>query len=72
MIELKYLKRGDDSEALAASTLEAAKEQLRGYLGDERLAREHPDVRFTGVALVFRGWELVGAEAIDGAGMSNG
>ena len=72
VIELKYLKRGDDSEALAASTLEAAKEQLRGYLADERLAREHPDVRFTGVALVFRGWELVGAEAVDGAGMSGG
>ena len=64
VVELKYLKRGGDSEALAASTLEAAKEQLRGYLADERLAREHPGVDFVGVALVFRGWELVGAEAI--------
>ena len=64
VVELKYLKRSDDSAALAASTLEAAKEQLRGYLADERLAREHPGVRFTGVGLVFRGWELVGAEAV--------
>ena len=41
-----------------------AKDQLRGYLADERLAVQHPSVRFTGVALVFRGWELVGAEAV--------
>ena len=66
VIELKYLKRGDDSEGLAASTLEAAKEQLRGYLADERLAGENPSVRFTGVGLVFRGWELVAAEAVAG------
>ena len=72
VIELKYLKRGDDSEGLAHSTLEAAKEQLRGYLADERLGREHPGVRFGGVALVFRGWELIRAEAIDGVGMSDG
>ena len=66
VIELKYLNRGDDGEALAHSTLEAAKEQLRGYLADERLVLEHPGVRFTGVALVFRGWELVAAEAVTG------
>ena len=65
VVELKYLKRDDDSETRALSTQEAAKEQLRGYLADERLAREHPGVRFTGVALVFRGWELVNAEAVD-------
>ena len=68
VVELKYLKRGDDSAALAESTLKAAKEQLSGYLADERLAQECPGVRFTGVALVFRGWELIGAEAVDGIG----
>ena len=41
-----------------------AKDQLRGYLADERLAVQHPSVRFTGVALVFRGCELVGTEAV--------
>ena len=66
VIELKYLKRGDDGEALAHAALEQAKDQLRGYLADERLERQHPSVRFTGVALVFRGWELVGAEAVEG------
>ena len=64
VIELKYLTRGDDSEASAKAALDAAKEQLRGYLRDERLARRHPTVRFTGIALVFRGWELVGAEEV--------
>ncbi len=67
VIELKYLKRGRDGDALARSTLGAAKEQLRGYLAEERLARQHPSIRFTGLALVFRGWELVAAEAVDGA-----
>ena len=64
VVELKYLKRGDDSTALVDATLAEAKEQLRGYLADDRLARENPGVRFAGVALVFRGWELVGAEAV--------
>ena len=63
VVELKYLKRTQESEALAQTALDAAKEQLRGYLTDERLARDHPGVHFTGVALVFRGWELVRAEA---------
>ena len=64
VIELKYLKRGDTGEALAQSALDAAKKQLRRYLADERLARQHPTVGFTGIALVFRGWELVGVEAV--------
>ena len=67
VIELKYLKRGDASEALAQSALDAAKDQLRGYLADERLARQHPAVGFTGIALVFRGWELAAAEAVAGS-----
>ena len=72
VVELKYLKRGDDSEALGESTLQAAKEQLRGYLTDERLAREYPDLGFTGVALVFRGWELIRAEAVESVGAQHG
>ena len=64
VIELKYLRRGDAGAALAQSALDAAKDQLRGYLADKRLARQHPSVGFTGIALVFRGWELVGAETV--------
>ena len=63
VVELKYLKRDDSDEELVNSALETAKDQLGRYLADERLARLHPSVRFTGIALVFRGWELVGAEA---------
>ena len=63
VVELKYLKRG--SKASARSALAAAKDQLRGYLADERLTRQHPTVRFTGLALVFSGWELAAAEAVD-------
>ena len=66
VVELKYLKRDQSSDALTSDALETAKTQLRGYLADERLAQQHPSVRFTGVALVFRGWELVGAEAVAG------
>ena len=68
VVELKYLKRDDGSEALTQSALIAAKEQLDGYLADERLARQHPSIQFTGLALVFRGWELVAAEAVAAGG----
>ena len=64
VVELKYLKREQDSEALAGAAVETAKDQLRRYLTDERLARQHPTVQFTGLALVFRGWELAVAEVV--------
>ena len=70
VVELKYLKRSDDGEALARSTLDAAKEQLRGYLADQRLAREYPGVRFCRRCAGVRGWELVGAEAIYGVAVA--
>ena len=63
VVELKYLKRGDGGEELVNSALATAKDQLSRYLADERLARQHPSIRFTGIALVFRGWELVAAES---------
>ena len=66
VVELKYLKRDEDGDALAQSALATAKDQLRRYLADERLARQHPSVRFAGIALVFRGWELVAAEQVNG------
>ena len=65
VVELKYLKRSNDGEAPVQAALEAARDQLGIYLADERLQRLHAAVQFTGLALVFRGWELVAAEAVE-------
>ena len=64
VMEIKYLKRDDADAARSTAALDAATEQLRGYLADDRLAKQYPSVQFTGLALVFRGWELVHSEAI--------
>ena len=62
VIELKYLPRGATQERIAA-TAAAAEQQARRYLGDGQLAQRHPEAEFTGLALVFCGWELVHAAA---------
>ena len=64
VLEVKYLKREDAGDAKQAKALAAATEQLRGYLADGRLAKLYPSVQFTGLALVFCGWELVHSEAM--------
>ena len=42
----------------------AASTQLERYLTDERLARQFPEVRFSGLAVVFHGWEMVFCDAV--------
>jgi hypothetical protein len=65
VIELKYLKRGaTGTEERVAAVAREAQEQLRRYLADERLTRQYPSVRFTGLAIVFHGWELVHSDAV--------
>ena len=60
LIELKYLKRGEDAgEDKVQGLVRGAEEQLRRYLADERLQRAHPTVKFTGLVVVFHGWEMV-------------
>ena len=67
LIELKYLKRSDSAdEARVAAAVGEAASQLRRYLADERLARQYPSVRFTGLAIVFHGWEMVSCDAVAG------
>ncbi|MCY4374787.1 MAG: hypothetical protein OXC31_13520, partial [Spirochaetaceae bacterium] len=51
-------------EAGVAATAGDAKAQLARYLADERLARQFPGVRFTGLVVVFHGWELAYCEAV--------
>ena len=65
VLEIKYLRRDSRSEAGVQEAMDSAKQQLARYLADERLPREHPDAVFTGLALVFRGWELAACEAVD-------
>ncbi len=69
LIELKYLKRSEGGgESRVAAAVGEAAAQLRRYLADERLARQYPGVQFTGLAMVFHGWEMAACEAAgDGA-----
>ena len=66
VIELKYLPR-NAAEAQVAAQAAAAQAQARRYLADRRLARRHPEAAFKGLALVFRGWELVHDAEVRGA-----
>ena len=64
LIEHNYIKRDNPSQATVQAVLEAEK-QLRRYsaAADERLAQAYPSVRFTGLAVVFHGWEMVSCQA---------
>ena len=65
VIELKYLKRGGPaSERRMARAAQEATAKVRRYVADERLARQYPSVRFTGLAVVFHGWQLAHADAV--------
>ena len=64
VIELKYLNRDTGGESRVASTAREAEAQLKQYLADERLARQYPSVDFTGLVVVFHGWEMVHCDAV--------
>ena len=67
LIELKYLKRSEPADqAAVAAAARVAQAQLVRYLADQRLARQFPGVRFTGLIVVFHGWELVFSDAVPG------
>ena len=63
LIELKYLKQGEGDARIAAAVREATA-QLGRYVADERLQRQYPGVRFTGLVVVFRAWEMVACDAV--------
>ena len=62
LIELKYVKREDDEAKLDAALAEA-KTQLKRYLADDYLQAQGPDIAYTGLAVVFHGWELARCES---------
>ena len=65
LIELKYRARSESADqAAVTSVVEEAQTQLLRYLADERLARQFPGVRFTGLIVVFHGWEMVYCDAV--------
>ena len=59
LIELKYIKRGELTEHLLQVKIDEARTQLAQYKQDPKLARVGADVQWTGLVLVFHGWELV-------------
>ena len=63
VVELKYVRPGEGDERAAAAA-QRATAQLRRYLADESLRRQYPTVQFTGLVLVFHGWELIRSEAV--------
>ena len=65
MIELKYLKRNETrDQAGQMGALAEPQRQLRGYLADTTLWRRHPTVQHVGLAVVYRGWEMMACEAV--------
>ena len=64
LLELKYVRR-DEGEAKLEVALTEAMQQLERYLADERLVRQRPEVSYTGLAVVFHGWELARCGAVE-------
>ena len=66
LIELKYRARSESADQAAVdATAAEARAQLTRYLADDRLARQFPGVRFTGLIVVFHGWEMVFCDAVE-------
>ena len=59
LIELKYFKRGEWSEAKQAEKIKEARDQLQQYRGDKRLEKVDGKITWICPILVFHGWELV-------------
>ena len=63
LIELKYVKRKDDKAKLDAALVQATT-QLERYLADDYLRSQGPEISYTGIAVVFHGWELARCQAV--------
>jgi hypothetical protein len=59
LIELKYLRRGEDAPERRAALIADGAAQLRRYLADADLRRRAGSTQLHGLLLVYHGWELV-------------
>ena len=64
LLELKWLKPSA-SDAQVDVLAGEATAQLRRYLADEPLRQRRPHIRYRGLALVYHGWKLAYAEAVE-------
>jgi hypothetical protein len=64
LIELKYIPRGQLSDAKLAEQITAAEDQLCRYRKDARVEDLAQQVTFKCLILVYHGWELVYREEV--------
>jgi hypothetical protein len=64
LIELKYLKRSEDSPGNRQEALEAGRDQLRRYIDDPRIRQTLGKAHLHPLVLLYSGWELVQREEI--------
>jgi hypothetical protein len=65
LIELKYLKRSEDSLERREAALTEGREQLRRYTQDARVQQALGDAQLHPLVLLYSGWELVWREEIE-------
>jgi hypothetical protein len=65
LIEIKYIERKKWTKALQEEHLEEARKQLRQYAGDKRVIRKTQQVTLKCLVLIFCGWEMKLAEAVE-------
>ncbi len=63
-IELKYLKRGEDTLEQRREALEEGRQQVRRYADDPRVRQALGAARLYPLALLYSGWELVWREEV--------
>lgn len=59
LIELKYLRRGEDTPKRRKALISEGEAQLRRYLADAELQRRAGPTTLHGLLLVYHGWELI-------------
>jgi len=64
LIEIKYVKRGELTDATLEKTENEAKKQLGQYAEDERFATKYRNQKILKLLLVYHGWEMALAKRV--------